>query len=68
MSNMKGTRSLLTLAGTVFTYDATRFALHGMPFTIHVLIGKAPEIDTPMDAVEYKNIVGQVFNFMLHWE
>ncbi|KAL2039327.1 hypothetical protein N7G274_007995 [Stereocaulon virgatum] len=40
-----------------------RFALQGMPFTIHVLIGKAPENDTPMDAVEYKNVVGQVFNF-----
>jgi tyrosinase len=48
----------------MFTDVASRFALQGMPFTIHVLIGKAPENDTPMDAVEYKNVVGQVFNFV----
>lgn len=41
-----------------------RFALDGMPFTINILIGKAPRDETSLDAVEYKSLVGQIFSFV----
>ncbi|MCJ1424292.1 hypothetical protein MMC29_002179 [Sticta canariensis] len=41
-----------------------RFALDGRPFTVHILIGKVPEKETPDDGIEYKNVVGDVYNFV----
>lgn len=35
-----------------------------MPFTINVLIGSPPTDQTPLDAVEYKSLIGQIFNFV----
>lgn len=49
---------------TSFTKDAYRFALKGRPFTIYVSIGKRPEQDTKFDAIECKNVVGEVYNFV----
>ena len=41
-----------------------RFALEGSPFTVHAFIGKPPANSTPLDGIEYKYEVGQIFNFV----
>lgn len=38
--------------------------MDGRPFTVHILIGKVPERETPDDGIEYKNVVGDVYNFV----
>ena len=61
-SNMKGICFFPLWAR--FTKDQSRFALDGCPFTVHILIGKVPEKETPDDGIEYKNVVGDVYNFV----
>ncbi|MCJ1461686.1 hypothetical protein MMC07_000284 [Pseudocyphellaria aurata] len=41
-----------------------RFALGGRPFTIHILIGRAPVDNTSLDVIEFKNLVGEIYNFV----
>ncbi|KAI9750729.1 MAG: hypothetical protein M4579_006330 [Chaenotheca gracillima] len=41
-----------------------KFALDGKPFIIYIFIGNVPDKDAPSDAVEYKNAVGQIYNFV----
>ena len=31
---------------------------------MHILIGEVPKRDTPDDGIEYKNVVGDVYNFV----